>query len=120
MKTQKIELHEFGNFGKRAVFDVARQSFYEIDSWTSRVLDLCDGRSVEDIVNQLHPEISAAEVKGILAELETAQMLESEDADISIPFYPTEKIEVLHLELQMKGDCPPSCVRCYLAQTRKT
>ena len=119
MKTQKVELHEFGDFEKKAVFDIARQTFYEIGSAASAVLALCDGRSVEDIVEELRPEISETEVRGILKRLETAQVLVSEDLDMSVPFYPPEKIEMLHLELQMRGDCPPSCVRCYLAQTRK-
>ena len=119
MRVQKVELHEFKDFGTRAIFDVARQSFYEIDSETSRVLGLCDGRPVEDIVSQLCPEIPETEVRGILQELETAQMLVGGDTEMSIPFYPPERIEVLHLDLRMKGDCPPSCIRCYLAQTRK-
>jgi len=119
MKTQKVELHEFEDFGKRAVFDVVRQKFYEIDAWTSQVLALCDGKPVEDIVEQLRPEVSETEVKGILAELEAAQMLVSEDVDISIPFYPPEKIELLHLNLQLTADCHLNCVRCYLAQTKK-
>jgi len=119
MKTQKVELHEFGDFGKRAVFDVARQSFYEIDSWTSRVLALCDGRPAEDIVNQLCSEIPEAEVWNILAELEKTQLLMPEGFVTSRPFYPPEKIELLHLNLQMTEDCHLNCVRCYLTQTRK-
>ena len=119
MKVRKVELHEFEDFGKRAIFNVENQNFYEIDSWTSDVLALCDGRSVEDIVSQLPPEIPETEVRGILQELETAQLLVSGDTKISTPFYPPEKIEILHLDLQMRGGCPPSCVRCYLAQTRK-
>lgn len=119
MKVQKVELHEFGDFGKKAVFDVARQTFYEIDSVTSAVLALCDGRPIEDIVNQLRPEISETQVQSILQELKTAQMLMGKDADISIPFYPPEKIEILHLEFQIREDCCPSCVRCYIAQARK-
>ena len=119
MKTQKVELHEFGDFEKKAVFDVARQTFYEIGSAASAVLALCDGRSVEDIMEQLRPEISETEVHDILKRLETAQMLMSEDLDVSVPFYPPEKIEMLHLDLRMTGDCPPSCVRCHLGQTKK-
>ncbi len=119
MKVRKVELHEFEDFGKRVIFNVENQNFYEIDSWTSDVLALCDGRSGEDIVSQLHPEISETEVRDILKELETAQVVVREDHDLSVPFYPPEKIEVLHLDLRMRGDCPPSCVRCYLAQTRK-
>ena len=119
MKTQRVELHEFGDFGKRAIFHVARRSFYEIDSETSQVLALCDGRSVEKIVSQVCPEISEPEVRGILKELETAQILVSENVSPFVDYYPPEKIEILHLDLRMTTDCPPSCVRCYLAQTKK-
>ena len=90
---------------------------YKLDE--ARVLALCDGRSVEDIVNQLGPEISETEVQNILKELEAAQMLVREDHDLSTPFYPPEKIEIPHLDLRMRADCPPNCVRCYLAETKK-
>ena len=119
MKIQRIELHEFGDFGKRAVFDVARRSFYEIDSWTSQVLALCDGRTVEDIVNRLRPEIPEAEVRNILLELERAQFLMPEGSARLRPYAPPEKIELLHLNLQLTAECPLNCVRCYLAQTKK-
>lgn len=120
MRVQKVELHEFKDFGRRVIFDVKKGSFYEIDSRTSDVLAFCDGRSVEDIVNQFRPEIPETEIRGILQELETAQMLVSGDTEMSIPFYPPERIEMLHLDLRMRGDCPPSCVRCYLAQKKKS
>lgn len=119
MNAQKVELHEFGDFGKRAVFDVARQSFYEIDSWTSRVLALCDGRSVDDIVNRLRSEIPEAEVRNILGQLEKAQLLIPEGSVTSSSYFPPEKIEILHLNLQLHADCHLNCVRCYLVQMGK-
>lgn len=119
MKTQKVELHEFEDFGKRGIYHVRGQRFYEIDSWTQKILTLCDGRPVEDIVNQLRSEIPEEEVRSILADLENTRILVDQDVVNSSLYHPPEKIEILHLNLQMTSDCYLNCVHCYLAQTKQ-
>ena len=99
----KSECHRFEYRGNNILFDVATGVFFHVDDVICDILDLCEGRSLLDLLNMLRDRHAEKEILSAFRELYGAAIL-SEIPPETRPFAPPGRLEIVHLGLDITYD----------------
>ena len=111
----KKESHIFEADGRRILFDVQDIRAFYLDAIDQDVLELCDGRSGEEVINLLEGVYLHDTVKATLNKLSEKGMV-GERRSEPVVVMTLDEMEMIHLNIDLAHDCNLACNYCYLKE----
>ena len=100
---RRSECHLFGHRGRALVYNVVDGTFFEADRVIQDVLEICDGRSIVEVLELLRNRQSEKEVVSACKELHEAGLLTDVQPDVYAPV-PPGRLEIVHMGLDITYD----------------
>ena len=107
----RAESHVFEHRENHILHDVAEGTFFHVDTVICDVLDLCEGRSVVDMLHLLQDRHGEKDVVSACRELYDAEVVTDRPVDYQ-PFTPPGRLEVVRLGLDVTYDGLDDAGRC--------
>lgn len=112
-KLRKVELYKFEIGGHTLALDVKKSKVFRIeDELTSKVIDLLDDLTPDEIINSLADRYGREPLSGVMKELEKARIITDEDQKGEV-YPPSPAKEITGLCLYITYDCNLRCKYCY-------
>ena len=112
----RTDVHIFSDEERRILFDVEGLRFFEIDGATEAVLDVCDGRTSQEVVGALAGRWDSEDVEAVLEEMEEAGLIA--DGSLSLPLFDATSALMapeapVNVTLHVSHACNLKCVYCF-------
>lgn len=112
----RTDIHIFSDGERRILFDVEGLRFFEIDGVTEVVLNACEGRTAEEVVEALVGEWDVEDVESVLEEMEEARLVT--DEALSLPIFDATDVLMapdapVNVTLHVSHACNLKCVYCF-------
>ncbi|MDA0748744.1 MAG: hypothetical protein O2954_19680, partial [bacterium] len=98
------EHHVFEHRGNHILYHVPSGAFFQADGVVRDILDVCEGRSLLELLDQLRERYTEKDIMSAFKELHQAEILSFGPAEPFLPFTPPGRIEVVHLGLDITYD----------------